>query len=183
MPEQILTLSVPTIFSWKAILGYLTRENNEIMYKVVEDKVRRAFLIDKQIYLCEIADSDSLKRLQIRILNQISWTSSSQEYISQFVSDWFDLARSLVEFYKLASSDSILNQLVNDFYGLRMVGMPEFYEAITWGILGQQINLAYTYTLKRRFTETFGKAISFDGENYWIYPDPKKVAQTTIDTQ
>ncbi|WP_317335153.1 DNA glycosylase [Streptococcus orisratti] len=144
------------------------------MYKVVEDKVRRAFLIDKQIYLCEIAYSNSLKQLQIRILNQISWTSSSQEYISQFVSDWFDLARSLVEFYKLASSDSILNQLVNDFYGLRMVGMPEFYEAITWGILGQQINLAYTYTLKRRFTELLEKPFLLMEKTIGFIQIPKK---------
>ena len=63
MPKQILTLSVPLIFSWEAILSYLTRENNEIMYKVIEDKVRRAFFIDNQIYLCEIAYSDSLKQL------------------------------------------------------------------------------------------------------------------------
>ncbi|HFI0426611.1 TPA: DNA-3-methyladenine glycosylase, partial [Streptococcus suis] len=181
MPQQILTLSVPTIFSWEAILGYLTREKHEIMYKVIEDKVRRTFFIDNQIYLCEIAYIEPKKQLQISVLNRQNWSTSSQEYIAQFVSDWFDLDTSLVAFYELASTDSILSNRIKEFYGLRMVGMPDFYEAITWGILGQQINLAYAYTLKKRFTETFGQAVSFKSEDYWIYPDPKKVAQTTIE--
>ncbi|MBO0478687.1 DNA-3-methyladenine glycosylase 2 family protein [Vagococcus fluvialis] len=70
---------------------------------------------------------------------------------------------------------------MNKFYGLRLVGMPDFYEAITWGILGQQINLQFAYTLKRRFTEKFGEKVTYEELDYWIYPEAKRIAETTIE--
>lgn len=52
---------------------------------------------------------------------------------------------------------------MDEFYGLRNIGIPDLFEAIVWGILGQQINLAYAYTLKRRLVETFGDIANLTG--------------------
>lgn len=81
----------------------------------------------------------------------------------------------------MAENDPLLSDLIQKFYGLRLVGMPDFYEAITWGILGQQINLTYAYTLKRRFTERYGESINFERDTYWIYPQPEAIVQSTIE--
>lgn len=62
----------------------------------------------------------------------------------------------LLPFYDLAKTDLLLQSAVKEFNGLRNVGIPNLFEAICWGIIGQQINLTYAYTLKRRFVENFG---------------------------
>ena len=45
-----------------------------------------------------------------------------------------------------------------------------------WCIIGQQINLTFAYTLKRRITETYGTKVEFEGKNYWAFPKPEILA-------
>lgn len=181
MTSGLLQIKFPEICSWSSIMGYLSRTNNEVMYKMVGDKLRRAYKVDGEIYLCEISPDTNQEYLQVRILNDLEWTDNAKSYITRYTRDWFDLDTDLTNFYIMASNDSILKDLTQSFYGLRLVGMPDFYEAITWGILGQQINLTYAYTLKRRFTEKYGEPINFEGETYWIYPQPEAIVQSTVE--
>ncbi|MFC4778819.1 DNA-3-methyladenine glycosylase family protein [Paenibacillus sp. GCM10023252] len=96
--------------------------------------------------------------------------------IAAYVREWFDLDRDLGPFYELAERDELLNQVVAKFYGLRVIGIPELFEAICWGIIGQQINLTFAYTLKRRFVETFGQRLDWEGESYWLFPRAELIA-------
>lgn len=172
-------IALPEYFNWPAIISYLDRDPNEPMYQVIDDRVRRAFRYDHEKYLVEITYHGDY--LGVKALNDVKNLSPIEEKIIPFIREWFDLDTDLGAFYHFAEGDDILGPLVKRFAGLRLVGMPDFYEAITWGILGQQINLAYTYTLKRRFTEKFGDSFTYEGQQYWIYPDPAVVATTSQD--
>lgn len=176
-----LEISVPDIFSWNEILVYLNREPNEVMYKINQQTLRRAFKIEENIYLCDISFNERKNVIEVILLNNIYWSKDEQTIIIDFIIEWFDLRTDINLFYLLAKEDVILNPLTNKFYGLRLIGMPDFYEAIIWGILGQQINLNFAYTLKRRFTEKFGEKITYEDMDYWIYPEAKRVAETTIE--
>lgn len=176
--DKIYTIKLPKLFDWEKIISYLQREQNEIMYQVINNQyVRRAFQFDDEICLIEIQHTASL--LRIVLLNEVCSLQPVKKILA-FIEEWFDIKRDLVPFYEMAQSDDILAPLANQFYGLRLVGTPDFFEAVSWGILGQQINLSYAYTLKRRFTEQFGEKITYDGHDYWIYPKPENVAELTI---
>ena len=98
-----------------------------------------------------------------------------------YVRDWFDLDNDLKPFYEMAENDLLLQKAIDEFYGLRNVGIPDLFEALAWGILGQQINLTYAYTLKRRFVETFGRSIEWEGRQYWIFPEAKDIANLSVE--
>ena len=176
-----LEIKVPNIFSWDEILVYLNREPNEVMYKINDKTLRRAFKLEEKIYLCDISFNERKNVIEVTLLNDVHWSQIEQTMVINFIVEWFDLQTDINSFYELAKEDLILNPLMNKFYGLRLVGMPDFYEAITWGILGQQINLQFAYTLKRRFTEKFGEKITYEEVDYWIYPEAKRIAETTIE--
>ena len=176
-----LEIKVPNIFSWDEILVYLNREPNEVMYRINHKTLRRAFKIEEKIYLCDISFNERKNVIEVILLNDVHWSKIEQTMVINFIVEWFDLQTDINPFYELAKEDLILNPLINKFYGLRLVGMPDFYEAITWGILGQQINLQFAYTLKRRFTEKFGEKITYEELDYWIYPEAKRIAETTIE--
>lgn len=176
-----LEIKVPNIFSWDEILVYLNREPNEVMYRINHKTLRRAFKIEEKIYLCDISFNERKNVIEVILLNDVHWSNIEQTMVINFIVEWFDLQTDINPFYELAKEDLILNPLINKFYGLRLVGMPDFYEAITWGILGQQINLQFAYTLKRRFTEKFGEKITYEELDYWIYPEAKRIAETTIE--
>src|SRR5699024_1206194 len=65
--------------------------------------------------------------------------------------------------------------------GLRIIGIHDLFEALCWGDIGQQINLAFAYTLKRRFVESFGQATIYQGKKYWLFPDYQKVANLAVE--
>lgn len=176
-----LEIKVHYIFSWDEILVYLNREPNEVMYRINHKTLRRAFKLEEKIYLCDISFNERKNVIEVTLLNDVHWSKIEQTMVINFIVEWFDLQTDINSFYELAKEDLILNPLMNKFYGLRLVGMPDFYEAITWGILGQQINLQFAYTLKRRFTEKFGEKITYEEVDYWIYPEAKRIAETTIE--
>ncbi len=67
------------------------------------------------------------------------------------------------------------------YYGLRIVGVADLFEALCWAIMGQRINLAFVYMFKRRFAESFGVHQQWAGRNYWLFPRPETIAQLHVD--
>lgn len=182
MTKNVFSIPTPQFFDWLIILSYLKRSPKEVMYVITkEDNVQRAFKIDSVIYICSISYDLKEQKLIISIINDIHPTKIALSAISDFIIDWFDINNRLENFYKIGQKDPILSSLVNKFSGLRLVGMPDFYEAITWGILGQQINISYTYTLKKYFIEKYGENIRYANKNYWIYPDPLVISQKSVE--
>ncbi|QJC54193.1 DNA-3-methyladenine glycosylase 2 family protein [Paenibacillus albicereus] len=97
-------------------------------------------------------------------------------HVRRYAEEWFDLDRDLAPFYRLTDADPLLREVGQTLRGLRMVGIPDLFEAACWGIIGQQINLPFAYALKKRFTETFGSSVQHEGETYWSFPKPEAVA-------
>lgn len=98
-----------------------------------------------------------------------------------YVREWFDLERDLSPFYRMAEGDPLLREPSRQFFGLRLLGIPDLFEALSWGIIGQQINLAFAYTLKRRLVERYGRPIAYNGETYWLFPEPETIAGLTVE--
>ena len=46
---------------------------------------------------------------------------------------------------------------------------------------GQQINLTYAYTLKRRLVENFGDYVDWNGRKHWIFPSPEVIANLDVE--
>ena len=57
--------------------------------------------------------------------------------------------------------------------------MPDLFEAISWAIIGQQINLSFAYTLRERLIKTYGYHAAVDEGDYYLYPLPAVIAALT----
>ena len=64
---------------------------------------------------------------------------------------------------------------------MRIIGIPDLFEALSWAVIGQQINLTFAYTLKKRFVETFGESIIFEGDTYWLHPSFEKISGLEVE--
>src|SRR5690625_5765369 len=100
--------------------------------------------------------------------------------VSEYITQWFDLDRDIIPFYEMAENDPILQNLVKKYKGYRVIGIPDLFEALTWAIIGQQINLTFAYRLKKRLVEQFGKKLKWDGKSYWLFPNPDQIATINI---
>jgi DNA-3-methyladenine glycosylase II len=177
--KQEIRLIVPKEFSFEENMKYLSRSTNECLHHIKERRIYKAVPIEKETPIIEISAYQE-NVMVIRFLADKVPSKWVRAAVACYVRDWFDLDTELLPFYELAKNDLLLNRAVNSFYGLRNLGIPDLFEAICWGIIGQQINLTYAYTLKRRLVENFGRSVEFDGQQYWIFPTPEDIAALTI---
>jgi DNA-3-methyladenine glycosylase II len=178
--SDVVKLSLPKEFNFEENLKYLSRNLNECLYRIHNNRIYKAMPIGEKTVMIEISSVDE-SFLNIRFLGERKpiCTTIRAEVVRN-VREWFDLDRDLRPFYALAKEDPLLGEAVNSFYGLRIIGIPDLFEALCWGILGQQINLAFAYTLKRRLVENFGRRVEVNGIAYWIFPTPKELAALSV---
>ncbi|MBE1556883.1 DNA-3-methyladenine glycosylase [Sporosarcina limicola] len=176
-----LVIKVPKEFSFKENSSYMQRSSNECMFEIRDDKVVKVIPTADNVSLVEISESTD-GNLVLRFLGDTYPVNKKvRNEVELYVREWFDLDNDLKPFYEMAKNDLLLQKAIDEFYGLRNVGIPDLFEALTWGILGQQINLTYAYTLKRRLVETFGKSIEWEDRQYWIFPEAKDIANLTVE--
>lgn len=177
-----LILPLPDPFRYDQNLGYLSRSTNECLFHVDNFDIYKLLHVGDNPVLIAVNNEDN-SELRIRIVHPADsdLTTSLREDVARYVWEWFDLGTFLAPFYELAQGDPILKQVTQDFYGLRLIGIPDLFEAMSWGIIGQQINLTFAYTLKRRLVEAFGTRLDWDGRSYPAFPTPERIAKLTPD--
>jgi DNA-3-methyladenine glycosylase II len=171
-------ISLPKEFSFELTLTFLKRSPRELLHVVIDDVVIKALSISENIVVFSIRYENN--ELVIDFLSG-NVTKQDHQVVIDYVTEWFDLATDLKPFYKLASEDKLLGDLVKKYYGYRIVGQPDLFESLVWAVLGQQINVPFAYTLKQQFVKQFGESISVNDQTYYLFPKPEKVAQLQSD--
>lgn len=176
-----LVLPVPAEFNFRMNIEFLRSSPNECLFTVGEHDVYKALAVGESRPLLRIVEEQQ-GEIVVQFLGDTAPTDELERAaVAAYVSDWFDLGIDLLPFYKLASSDALLGHAVESFYGLRNMGIPDLFETLCWGILGQQINIGYAHTLKCRLTEAFGESVEYEGETYRIFPTAERIAELNMD--
>ncbi|HEX9171868.1 MAG TPA: DNA-3-methyladenine glycosylase 2 [Telluria sp.] len=82
-------------------------------------------------------------------------------------------------FMALAQDDPLLGPVVRGRPLLRIVQSATVFEALTWAIIGQQINLPFAIALRRTFILQAGRRHS---SGLWCYPEAADVARLDVET-
>lgn len=174
-----MIITLPANFDMNANLGYLTREKNECLYEIENNIITKVIAIGEMQSLVQISVIDN-QQMVVQFLNgSRPIEKREREKIATYILEWFDLDNDLTPFYEMANIDPLLKIPAQKFYGLRVIGIPDLFEALCWGVLGQQINLAFAYSLKRQFVESFGDSIEWNGKKYWVFPPYERIVQLT----
>ncbi len=181
-------LAVGQPFRFTRCLGYMTRSPLESLYEVCEGKIIRLVAVASETeqgttpgrsLLLEISCPDD-QVLQVRFLQGEPGSESELESVKRYIRDWFDLDRDLGPWQKLTDGDPVLRVLAERLYGLRIIGIPDLFEALCWAIVGQQVNLAFAYKLKARLTEAYGESTLWEGRTYRRFPEPAALAGVDV---
>jgi DNA-3-methyladenine glycosylase II len=173
-----MEIKTPEDFHFEECLIFLGRSDQELLHKIRDGYVYKLLKADQEPFLIKIGHRNEAIQVEFPLGEP---TANAKKMAMKFVLEWFDLNRDLTGFYQMAQTDKIMNPVVSKFRGLRIIGIPDLFEALTWAIIGQQINLTFAYTLKKRFVERFGESLTFEGETYWLFPPASQIAE--IDTE
>lgn len=172
------SISTPSDFNYQECLRFLQRSDLECLFQVENEAVQFALEVEKEIFLIQVFWKK--EKLRIEILKG-ELTSVAKKNISNYILEWFDVKRDLTGFNQMCKKDKLLKNICQQNAGLRLIGVPSFLEAISWAIIGQQINLTFAYSLKKRLVENFGQKIEYEGKNFYLFPSAKVIAQLTED--
>ena len=171
-----LRIPPPHEFSYELALTFLKRSPRELLHKVIDDRIEKAIRISGAVIIFSIRyDKDELL---VEFLNTKVTVAQATEVV-KYIREWLDLDTDLKPFYAMCQKDKLLKGLVKNFYGYRIVGQPDLFESIVWAVLGQQINVQFAYTLKQKFVERYGEAVTLKEETYYLFPAAAVVAQLT----
>ena len=168
------TIAAPLHFSFAECLYFLNRNPRECLHHIrdsVFSKALRTPLGDIVFHLAYREDTNEFT---------ITSPEGTALLVWDYVQEMLDLARDLRPFYEMALNDPLLSHPVNRHSGLRMIRIPDLFEALSWAIIGQQINLAFAYTLKGRMVEKWGQSLSGPDREYWLFPTPEKIAMCSV---
>lgn len=110
-----------------------------------------------------------------------SLNEAEQKAVSEIVGHIVSADVNLAPFYASARLDPVLNDLRDQYYGLKVIRFPSLYECLVSTVLEQQINLLFAATLKRRLLEAFGPEIEYEGKQWRGYPSPETLARLIPD--
>ncbi|TDL80384.1 Ada metal-binding domain-containing protein [Peribacillus frigoritolerans] len=172
--KSYIELLPPTDFAFSECLVFLGRSAAEVLHRVQGDFLLKWIEIDGKSVLLKV--SMKQERLVIEFPDQIP-DKFRRVQAGKYIWNLFDLDREMQPFYELSDKDDLLRSVVTKHYGLRIIGIPDLFEALTWAIIGQQINLNFAYTLKKRLIEHFGQSHDFEGRRLWVFPKPEVIAE------
>ena len=170
-------LMPPQEFNFLQCLKFLNRSPLEPCHLVEKNILYKLLKFDGKHALVKIQAHDK-KFIHIDFLTPRP-KKSIRAMVAKYVWDWFDLDTDLRPFYRMAEKNPVLRNVCQDFYGLRILTISDLFEATCWAIIGQQINLTFAYTLKKRFVESFGEKICHDDKHYFLFPTPHVISQLT----
>lgn len=169
----MFTIDKPTEFDFAHSLFFLRRSPKEVLHRVEGDRVIKAIELNGKPVVFTLREDK--KQLIVEVGNG-HLSPSDKALLTTYIREWFDLDTNLKPFYKMARQDDLLKAIVKSYHGYRIVGQPDLFESLVWAVLGQQINLAFAYTLKGRFVTTFGRKVEWEGTPHFIFPTPAVVS-------
>ncbi|MEO1052931.1 MAG: DNA-3-methyladenine glycosylase [Bacteroidota bacterium] len=169
----------PDIFSFKECLWYIDRSFLDATHFIENESVYKWLTVNDEELLIRLHENEDGAALDV--LNRDSISNDEQSLLTGYISDWLDLEGDLASFYKLVEKDRLLAKLVKQYRGLRIIGIPDLFEALCWSIIGQQVNLTFAFKLKSALVESFGKKLAYEEHPLYIFPKPAQIASLEID--
>jgi DNA-3-methyladenine glycosylase II len=158
---QRFTLPLPAGYRLHDVLAFHRRDTESVAEQVSDDRLRKGMLLDGVPLVLDI---------------DLSQPTSASCVVD--ADGALGLRLDPEPFTAFAADDAMFGPLTRAQPGLRVVQSGTVFEALTWAIMGQQINLSFAIALRRTFIQQAGRQHSSD---LWCYPGAADAATLDAD--
>nr|WP_295928632.1 DNA glycosylase [uncultured Dyadobacter sp.] len=169
-----LLIPIPPLFSFQECLWFLNRNYDDCLHSISRGAISKAVRSPQGNVLFRVRESGNFLHTDILAGED---SRECRDFVTAYISEWFDMGRDIQPFYDLLNLDGRLNYMTGAFHGLRLIGISDLFEALCWCIIGQQINLTFAYKLKRRLVERYGDVIEWGDGTFLIFPAAETLAR------
>lgn len=170
------TLALPPGYRLGDVLAFHRRDAEAVAEQVTADRLRKGVMLGGVPVLLDVvfdvaADAGTPASAVCTVAADGKLSAAArrrvQELAIEATLNILGLRIDPAPFCAAAAEDPLFGDLVRAQPGLRIVQSATVFEALTWAIIGQQINLSFAIALRRTFIEQAGRRHS---RGLWCYP-------------
>lgn len=173
--EQHLQINLPLDYNWDFLLAYQGRFEAKVAELLEGPTVYKG--------VCW-AGSPGLLRLEYFKREKSAWCKAyycgqalKPGLLEQRVQLILGLSQSIDAFVAKYRNHSQLGQLISARPGLRPCGCGSPFEALTWAIVGQQVNLAVAKSMRSKLIRACGVRLPDDSPLEFAFPEREQLGQ------
>jgi DNA-3-methyladenine glycosylase II len=182
-----ISIPLPPGYRSADVLAFHSRDLEGVAEQVTQDRVaqdrgaqdrgahariRKGVLLDGVAVLLDVALTQGIARCEVHADGVL--TAPAASMVNEALLNILGLRIDPAPFLALAKDDPLLGACARRNAGLRIVQSATIFEALTWAIIGQQINLSFAIALRRSFIVQAGRQHS---SGLWCYPEARDVAR------
>jgi len=177
MPTRTVTLPLPADYDRAAMLAFHSRDAEGVSERVVDgERLLKAVVLDGVPVLLDVALTPY--EALCDIIADAPMTARANVLADDALLNILGLRIDPAPFMALAELDPQLRALARRHGPLRIIQSATVFEALTWAVMGQQINLSFAIALRRSFILVAGIRHS---RGMVCYPEAAQAAAIDID--
>jgi DNA-3-methyladenine glycosylase II len=176
MARHTLTIDLPPGYLADDVLAFHGRDSEGVAEQVEPGRIRKGVLLAGAPVLLDVALAPQAALCTIDI--DADDTGPSLAQAREALLNILGLRIDPAPFVARAQDDPLLGPVVRRRPGLRIVQSATVFEALTWAIIGQQINLSFAIALRRTFILQAGRQHS---SALWCYPEAADAARLDVE--
>jgi len=176
MTTQALSILLPASYRSADVLAFHARDAEGLAEQVRGERLRKAVLLKGVPVLLDVTFTPESAQCHIEADGELDAVTLAlaHEALRSILALRIDPA----PFAAFVRDDPLFAPLLARTPGLRIVQSATVFEALTWAIIGQQINLPFAISLRRTFIQQAGRAHS---GGLWCYPEAADVARLDLE--
>jgi DNA-3-methyladenine glycosylase II len=166
-----IPIALPPGYQAVDVLAFHSRDAEGVAEQVTQDRIRKGVLLDGVAVLLDVTLTPGVALCEVQADGVLSAPAAAM--VDEALLNILGLRIDPAPFLALAGDDALLGAVARRSPGLRIVQSATIFEALTWAIIGQQINLTFAIALRRTFIRQAGRQHS---SGMWCYPEARQVA-------
>ncbi|MCC2957103.1 DNA-3-methyladenine glycosylase 2 [Massilia sp. IC2-477] len=171
-----LAIALPPGYRTEDVLAFHSRDAEAIAEQVGPEGLRKGVLLDGTPVVLEVGFKPDEARCTVDADGEL--TPPLRELAREALLNILGLRIDPAAFAAFVRDDPALGPVVARQPGLRIIQSATVFEALTWAIIGQQINLPFAISLRRTFIGLAGRRHT---SGLWCYPEASDVARLELE--
>lgn len=167
-------LPLPSGYSVIDALSFHSRDRLNVSEQVRESGFRKGILLENTPAVIDVEFNRPVTKARCSVVVDGDLTPGMHAQAEDICRGILGLKIDPKEFSAFVAGDRVFGPLVARQPNLRIVQSASVFEALTWAVMGQQINVSFAVSLRRTFIQQAGRLHS---SGLWCYPSAEDAAK------
>jgi DNA-3-methyladenine glycosylase II len=173
-----LSIDLPPDYRRQDLFTFHGRDAEGLAERIEDQRIRKGVMVDGMPTVLEIDLGAQADRALCTVEVDSATPAQLHAQAHDMLLNVLGLRIDPAPFEAAVANDPLFAPLVRRERGLRVIQSATVFEALSWAIIGQQINLGFAISLRRTFIALAGRA---HPSGLWCYPEASDAARLELD--